>query len=367
MVFDSKKYSKEIEARKILKNILIDISIPADVFLMEQIANKFRARNHRILLTTRRFPDFDSFKEKLTKIGAIQCGDYAESLENKLLYSSQRIIEMEKIVLRELDSLDVVISNTGVEACRVGFGLGAKVHTFWDHPQAIPQAKLTLPLSDYIYYPWLITDARGYNSEATLEPYKGFLHLAWIKDFRVDENILKKLYLEKDKPIILFRESETKSAYLLGKQDITFLAIMKLAKKYPEIQFVTKPRYDFTYASKYFPLNEYPNVFLLSGYVDLQSLIAKSSLILGGGATISLEASYFGIPTILCRPIGSTIDEFLFSSKFGLQAQSVEGIEKLFEYFVKYDFKNDYHKEISRRVYEDMEFPFSELIKNVEE
>ena len=53
------------------------------------------------------------------------------------------------------------------------------------------------------------------------------------------------------------------------------------------------------------------NVKIYPTPIPLQSLLAKSDLLIGGGATMCLEATYFGVPTIMCRQITSPITDYL--------------------------------------------------------
>jgi len=344
-------------------NVLVDLSVVADALMFKKFIEILRTRGHRVLVTYRGIRELHNVQLGLGLEGVL-CGGYGHDLESKLLASSRRIAAMADLVHIFLEGkLDAVVSNTGVEACRVGFGLAARVHTFWDHPQAIPQAKLTLPLSSYVYYPWTIDDRcleeHGVSADRRV-PYKGFLHLAWVRDVPVNESIVADLGLNPDQSVILFRHSETGAAYLFGRKDITIDAVTFLAKQHPECQFVTKLRYRTDDPRELF--RGLRNVHVYDRFIDLQSLVAKASLVVGGGATINLEASFYGVPIIACRQIDSPIDDFLSRNGFAFKASTVQDVVEHFNE-TNLDEKRVAHAEA---VYHDMWFPLDKLIMNVE-
>jgi len=341
--------------------VLIDLCVESDGLMFKELMDRLLDRGHDVLLTARKKINAIEFYRYLG-LDPHVVGLYSTTRKGKLLASAQRIYEMAKLVLSELGGLDAVVSNTGVEACRVGLGLGASVHTFHDHPEAIHQLLLTIPLSNYVYVPWVIDRGvyikYGLSIRAIIN-YRGFLTLAWMPHLEVDEDVLQKLGLNPEKPVVVFRESEVGAAYLFGREAFTLPAIKKLAEKMADTQFVARPRYSASRLQKYF--NKCPNVKVFVEPIPLQSLLAKASLLVGGGATMCLEATYFGTPTITCRPIKSPITDFLNNSGLAWEANSAEEILALAE--EKIGRRNE---ELAGKVYGDMEFPLEELIKNIE-
>jgi predicted glycosyltransferase len=329
--------------------------------MFKRLIEELVKHGHEVLVTTRakaHLPELYSYLGLEVHV----IGEYGTTLETKLVASAERTAEMSKLVLRELGGLDAVVSNTGVEACRVGFGLGAQVHTFHDHPQAMKQLLLTIPLSDYIYVPWLIDRGVyvrvGVSSEAIIQ-YKGFLCMAWLPYIKPDPHILEKLKWLNYEKIVVFRESEMGAAYLFGTEDISLPAVHQLAEKHPNWLFIARPRYGPETLKQYF--SNLANVVILTQPIDLQSLLAKADLLVGGGATMCLEAAYFGTPVITCRPIEAPITNWLINSGLAWKGKTAENTVELAE-----DWISKRTTETARKAFGGMEFPLKQLIQNIE-
>ena len=341
--------------------IVIDLCVDSDGLMFKELAEKLKERDHEVIITARdKVQALDLYRYMGLEFFIV--GKYAKTLEEKLLASAERIYNMAKIIKRELKGLDAIISNTGVEASRVGFGLGAQTHTFHDHPEAIHQLLLTLPISTYIYYPWTIPKSfykKHGIKDSALVPYKGFLTASWMSKIKVDNNIIEKLGLDPDRRIIVFRESEMGAAYLFGKNAITLQAVKKLAETRKNIQFVARPRYHSAILEGYF--KGLKNVTIFKHPIDLQSLLAKADMLIGGGATMNLEATYYGTPTIMCRQITSPITDYLAETGLAVQANSVVDIIKLTRSNM-----NKRKEKLAREIHDNMEFPLDTIIEKIE-
>ena len=220
---------------------------------------------------------------------------------------------------------------------------------------------LTIPLSNFVYAPWVIDRAEYTRLGLSMENlvlYKGFLVMSWLPTTKIDNNIISKVGLDPKKKVVVFRESELGASYLSGAKDITLSAVKELATVYPDIQFVTRPRYYKSHLEDYF--SEYNNVTIFQKPVNLQSIIAHADLLLGGGATMSLEASYFCTPVITCRQISSPITKWLQETGLAVEANDTDQI--------KYHFKVLLGKrtdKISHKIFNELEFPHDILYKNI--
>lgn len=346
---------------------LIDLSVEADALMFKRLIRDLQERDHEIILTTRNIPESIKFQSYLGLKPHV-IGEYSGTLEGKLLASSQRIYKMTKIVSQTKGKLDGVVSNTGIEASRVGFGLNTKVHTFHDHPnpEAAAQMKLTIPISTYVYAPWIIP-RENYTKYGLKDwqvvSYKGFLAMAWMPYEKLNSDILAELNLDENRPVIVFRESEMKATYLFGKQDITIEAVKCLAKDMPDIQFVTRPRYSINELQSQFPTVKYPNVIVLREPMDMRSLMAKSVAHIGGGATMCLESAYLGVPTITSRPINSPITDWLENKGLAQKAYTAQGIVDI---MTNMECNKAQYKCRSKEAFGDLEFPLDVLIENLE-
>jgi predicted glycosyltransferase len=348
---------------------LVDLSVEADALMFKRLISKLKERGHEVILTARSIVEANKLQEYIGLKPHV-FGEYSGTLEGKLIASSQRIYEMAKLVQKTNGKLDGVVSNTGIEACRLGFGLNTQVHTFHDHPnkEAMAQMKLTIPISTYVYAPWVIP--KNNYTQFGLEDwqivsYKGFLSTAWMPYETLDSKIVIDLKLDEDRPIIVFRHSEMKAAYLFGKHDITIEAVKMLAQQRPDIQFVTRPRYSIEELQLQFPTEYYPNVIILPEPVDMRSLLAKSIAHIGGGATMCLESAYLGIPTITSRPIMSPITDWLETQGLAHKAYTSDDIIYIFNNYISGKNSTDYQYK-AKKVFGELEFPLDRLIENME-
>lgn len=348
---------------------LIDLSVEADALMFKRLISSLKDRGHEIILTARSIVEANKLQEYIGLKPHV-FGEYSGTLEGKLIASSKRIYEMAKLIQNTKGKLDGVVSNTGIEACRVGFGLNTRVHTFHDHPnkEAMAQMKLTIPLSTYVYAPWVIPISNYTQfglKDWQIIGYKGFLAMAWMPFEKINPDILKDLKLDEDRPVIVFRHSEMKAAYLFGKQDITIEAVKMLAKQRPDIQFVSRPRYSIDEMQPQFPTELYPNVIILQDPIDMRSLLAKSIAHIGGGATMCLESAYLGIPTITCRPIMSPITDWLERQGLAEKAYTSDDIIYILNKYISGK-NNTNYQEKAKKVFVDLEFPLDRLIYNME-
>lgn len=347
-------------------NFLVDLSVESDALMFKRLINTLKTKGHNVLVTTRYIPEANNL-QKFINVKSTIVGNYSSTLEGKLLSSAERIVELTKLIMLKFNGhIDGVVSNTGVEASRVGFGFNCKVHTFHDHPnkEAEAQMKLTIPLSTYVYAPITISKSEYLKyglKEWQIVSYNGFLSMAWMPYEKLNDNILEDLHLDKNKKIIVFRESETKSSYLYGKSDITLPAIKNLSNMMPDVQFVTRPRYSWTELTYYF--KDCSNVTVFKDPIDMRSLFAKSTYHIGGGATMCLESAYLGIPTITCRPINSPITDYLEKQCLAVKAVTEHEIVKIVTNNID---SNNKYKRKSKNIFSKLEFPLDKLINNME-
>ncbi len=346
-------------------NFLVDLSVESDALMFKRLINTLKMKGHNVLVTARHIPEANNL-QKFINVESTIIGNYSSTLEGKLLYSAERIAELTKLVMLHFNGhIDGVVSNTGVEASRVGFGFNCKVHTFHDHPnkEAEAQMKLTIPLSTYVYAPVIIPKSEYLKyglKKWQIISYNGFLSMAWMPYEKLNNNILDELHLDKNKKIIVFRESETKSAYICS--DITLPAIKKLSKMMPDVQFISRPRYSWEELTNYF--KECSNVTIFKSPIDMRSLFTKSTCHIGGGATMCLESAYLGIPTITSRQISSPITDFLESSGLAVKVGCVDELIETLKLI--YDNDSKCYKEQSHKIFSNMEFPLDILIDNME-
>jgi predicted glycosyltransferase len=243
------------------------------------IAKRLRKSGHEVVFTTREHPDTLALArilgEKPTVVGKYQPSTLASRLEE----SANRIIQFSKMFKDEPP--DIAIAHQSVELCRTAFGLGIPIVLTADTPHAEAVNKLTIPFATTL----VVSEAlpkrflNSYCAEKVMR-FKGVDEVAWIRDLKTPKTVVA------EKPLIVFRETETKAAYALGTSDQT----LETAEK----------------------LGALGNVLLLKRYsgkeefVDSAQIVSNADLVVSAGGTIAREAALQGIPSIVTSELGRT-------------------------------------------------------------
>ncbi|GAG93138.1 unnamed protein product, partial [marine sediment metagenome] len=232
--------------------ILIDLTCEGGALLFNSMIRNLKERGHEVHVTSRRYEKANQLQKKLGLDVTVLGEHGGASLYGKLMSYAERV----KLLGDYLASNDIdsVISNAGPSVCRAGYGLGLKVYTWNDMPEAEAQTRLTIPLSTWVFTPWIIPlgEFTKYGiTEERIFQYQSLYPLMWLPEIKVNKYILDDLGLDPDRPVIVFRESERRAAYLLGREPIVIQSVRTLAEKYPEKQFITRSRYDGTILRSY--------------------------------------------------------------------------------------------------------------------
>jgi len=213
-----------------------------------------------------------------------------------------------------------VISGSVVDAARVAFGLGLPVYNFYDIPlsdyktnfkRALPQARLTIPLSTKMFKPFVVPDEVilrfGLEKDQIVE-YNFIDPLIWLKDFKFNEKYVKEFYekygIDRRKFTILIREEEYKASYVNKKYPFLYEALPIIYKKF-DANIIIIPRYESDYLKR-----EFPFAYVIDEKMILQHLLKDVDLFIGGGGTINTEACFLGTPTISTRSFISHYDKW---------------------------------------------------------
>jgi len=126
--------------------------------------------------------------------------------------------------------------------------------------KALPQARLTLPLSTVVFKPFVVPDEiflRFSLEKNQIFEYNFIDPLIWLKDFKPDynyvKNILQPFNIDFSRPMILIREEEYKASYVQKKYPFLYEALPEIYKRY-DANMVIIPRYESEYLKKEFPL-----------------------------------------------------------------------------------------------------------------
>jgi len=284
--------------------ILIDILTPKQCMLFSKLTRRLERDGHEVFRTTRQYREVVQLL-RLKGIDAKTVGKHGgETLEGKLKASANRIRELASLVKDWMP--DVTVSFSSPEAARVAFGLGIPHVCVNDSPHAEAVARLTIPLSERLLTPKAIPKKAWTKfgiSDSKITQYNALDAWAWLKDFNPDENVLRKLGLDRSKPIVTFRTEEGFAAYLLGKvaeEPVVLPIIERLLKELRDVQVVAIPRYSKQAAILRKTLGK--RVRVCESIVDGPSLLSFSSVFVGAGGTMTIEAALLGVPTFSCYP-----------------------------------------------------------------
>jgi len=287
---------------------------------------KIKERGHDVLVTAREGDGYKEVVDLLTlyRIDFINRGFFGgANLGDKLKASIHRQLAlMEYIEKRNITKLVCLCS---VDANRVAFGLGIPIINFYDIPlsdhtanfkKALPQARLTLPLSTKAFRPYMVP--QGIFERFSMEPdqiysYQFLDVVAWLHDFKPDrafyDDFLKSHGLDKDKKTIVVREEEFKASYVHKKFPVLYDGL-KIIHETMDVNIIIIPRYEHE------PLQAlFPYAAVLEEKMVIQHLLAFADLFIGGGGTLNSEACFFGTPTISTRSFVSHYDKLLIDAE----------------------------------------------------
>lgn len=284
--------------------IIIDILTPKQCMLFSKLSERLKQAGHEVFLVSRKYEEAVNLI-RLKGLKAKIIGRHGgKELANKLKASAQRILELASY-FREVDP-DVAVSFSSPEMARVAFGLGIPHICVNDSPHAEAVARLTIPLATKLLSPKAIPKrlwTRFGISSDRIRQYNALDPWAWLKDFKPDEKIISKLGLDLSKHILTFRPEEEFAAYLLsktqGRMGIVSV-IRKILDEKDDVQIIVIPRYE----SQIKYLQEVFNgeIRILESSIDGPSLLYYTTIFIGGGGTMTAEASLLGVPTFSCYP-----------------------------------------------------------------
>ncbi len=180
--------------------------------------------NHEILCTGR---DYREAKElaKIKRMNIKTIGKHGgDNIYEKLSASTERAFLLSSII--NSFNPDLTVSFSSPEAARVSFGLGIKHYVFNDSPHATAVAKLTIPLVDRLFCPWVIPIKEWTKFgllKSKITTYKALDPIVWIKkELQINNEteiitLKRNLNIEEGKKIVLIRPEEVKASYIAEK------------------------------------------------------------------------------------------------------------------------------------------------------
>ncbi len=284
-----------------MARIWVDILTPKQARFFQPLISRLEARGDRVWVTTRRYSQATEMINflgiKAEVYGAHGGGELAE----KLRTDTERIVELLNPVAKFAP--DLAISFVSPTATRIMFGLGLPMINISDSPHAKAVSKLTIPLSSHLLSPVMIAKKTWVQygiTEDQITQYKAFDQVAWLKSFSPDASVLTQLGLTMADPIITIRVEEAFAAYLRDRADpqrsMVIPVVTALISRFPDAQIVVLPRYQVQvdHLKKCLP----SEVRIPESVIDATSLISYSTLFIGAGGTMTIEAVLLGVPAI---------------------------------------------------------------------
>jgi predicted glycosyltransferase len=349
--------------------VWIDVLTPKQANLFAELHDRLNAKGCRVLMTTRTYREANELLE-LRKVKSSKIGRHGGfHLKDKLLESSKRVTALAGVVSDF--SPNAAISFSSPEAARVAFGLRIPHYCISDSPHAEAVCRLTIPLSNKLFTPWVIPayawSRYGIRSRNVVR-YRALDPVVWI-NAKSNPKVLGELDLDFTKPIAVIRSSEEFAAYLSDRfaariaTTIDIVAnILDLANG--ELQLVVLPRYDEQ--GERLRKRFGTRIKVPEHVIDSVSLLRASSVFIGGGGTMSAEAALLGVPVISHYPGDQTfVEKFLV--KYGLIerilnprriAQRTIGITRSSEF-------RDYCRKTSSKLVQTMEDPIRIILQHV--
>lgn len=351
--------------------IWFDLVTPKSVLFFIPIIKDIENRGRKVLITAREGEGYSEVVEllRLYNMEFINRGEFGGAELRDKLHAS---IERQKALMEfvTLYNIDRLVCLCSVDANRVAFGLGIPVINFYDIPlsdyqtnfkRALPQARLTLPLSTKVFKPFVVPNEifmRFSLDEEQIFDYDFIDPLIWLKEFKADfsyvEKILKPYNLDLSKPLIVIREEEYKSSYVDKKYPILY-EVLEDIKSLTNSNIIIIPRYESEYLKK-----EFPFATILEEKVIIQHLLAFANVFIGGGGTLNTESCFFNTPTISTRSFICHYDKYQIDNDLMVWVNTKEELLNYVQQFIKIERKNRYSS-----VFSDMKLDIPKMVDNI--
>lgn len=342
--------------------VWIDITNAPHVHLFKNVVRTLQRRGYQTLVTARNYGPIHNLLTR-ERIPHHLIGKHGGAdLHNKLVESSKRILALAELIKKYKP--DIVIAKHSVEAPRVGFGLNIPVILIVDNEHATAQNRLTLPLATRIITPKplpigkLVEDGAHPNR---IRRFNGLFELAHILNTNIKE-IHKELGLDPELPTLTIRPEPFLAHYYPKTQQSRLIPLLKHLTQNGEKNIVVLPR-SFEQQKTLEKLFG-DRVVVPNKPTDGPSLLAHSSLMIGGGGTMNREAALLGTPTISFYPgpLPSVV-QYLVEKDLIHHTNSVVDVITKSESLPK---TKKYKQEIAKNLVTEMENPIKVVVEEIE-
>jgi predicted glycosyltransferase len=351
--------------------VWLDVLTPKQANLFAELQHRLNARGFKTIVTTRAYREVNELLE-LRGLKAIQVGRHGGGdLRDKLKESAKRVSDLSQVILDQ--DPEVAISFSSPEAARVAFGLKIPHYCISDSPHAEAVCRLTIPLSQKLFAPWVIplyAWKRYGISTRDIIRYRALDPIAWLKpNPKVNQRVLDNLNLDATRPVVVIRTPEDFASYLADRSSSASATTTEIIAKILQLdgghlQIVVLPRYDGQGEKL---RKRFGNHVIVPDHViDAISLMQATSVFVGGGGTMTAEAALLGVPVISYYPGEPTfVERFLIG--YGLVERLLDPrrvSQRAVDISGSPDYTESYRKK-SSKLADSMEDPLRVIVQRV--
>ncbi|MGB8936952.1 MAG: DUF354 domain-containing protein [Candidatus Nitrosopolaris sp.] len=348
--------------------IWFDILTPKQVMFFNPAVTLLKESDNELLCTSRHYREaIELAKIKNLKLKIVGRHGGAERYE-KMRESANRIFELSALINKF--EPDFAITFSSPEGSRVAFGLGIRHIGFNDSPHAEAVSKLTIPLMDHLFSPWIIPISAWLKfgiSRAKITQYKALDPVAWlIRDRSTVSNVchagLRKLNIDRQKKIVLIRPEETKASYIADKMLANSISMVDaiVNSLSDSTNIIILCRYEEQIQQFIERYDE--RAFIMRNVVDGTSLTAASEVFIGAGGTMTSEASLLGKPTISISPIRFYVEKYLVTSGLVKRASNPMDLVRLTKRMLSSESYKRKQRRLAACIFGKMEDPIAKML-----
>lgn len=315
--------------------IWFDILTPKQVMFFKPVVDLLREDGHEILCTSRDYREAVQLA-RIKHLDLKIIGRHGGAGKYEKLYeSTNRTLKLSDII-KQFEP-DTAVTFSSPEGSRVAFGLGIRHIGLNDSPHAESVAKLTIPLMNHLFCPWVIPYSAWFGfgiSKNKITKYRALDPAAWLKRYPISSPpltsaVMDNLDLDNQKKIVLIRLEEAKASYIVDKKlESKIFMIDALVKDLAEsANIIFLCRYEDQ-------LKEIAERYegrarVIQHVIDGTVLISLANVFIGAGGTMTAEASLLGKPTISIAPLHFYVEKYLLSSGLVKRACSSRDLLRL--------------------------------------
>ncbi|UCD03306.1 MAG: DUF354 domain-containing protein [Candidatus Aenigmatarchaeota archaeon] len=334
----------------------IDVTSLPHVNFFRALIKKLEKSGNEVIVTCREFGIMNDILER-NGIEYRSVGSHGgKGLKEKLIHSSERIIELAKLM--SLERPDIGISKHSIESARVCFGLGIPSVMVIDHETASKQSRLTAPLVNVVVAPeFTDKEMLARYGAKDLKTFYGICESAHFNDFKPSKDVLDDIGLSSGDKIVIGRTEPLLASHNF-KESLIFSVLARLKEDDEEMNIVFIPRNekDRITAKKL-------GFFVPERSIDVLSLYSFADLMIGAGSCMNREASIGGCPTIsICPDRLPGVDRFLIERGLMFHSCTENDIISKAEEILKSKKRNDTD---SMKRFEDPHEIIMEAVKSV--